>query len=420
MVSNFNKISARRLGWAISIACLAILAISVIAIQLNQWELGATILTWLAILTLGIAGTITLIRSTKLKPATAKSATTTEQLFEILEKLPIGVCTRTNGKVSYANETWRTLAGEFGKNDFIFDPTGKSDTKRVHPEDVKAVKNFFGSQAGATETAAINFRLQDGFSVSYVEACLRNLSAGDSSKTQVAYLVDVSKSFEYEQELKEKNQSVESGNEMLRKLVLDLEKNFQAMVQSLVKAVEAKDPYTAGHSERVMAYAVWIGEAMNLSSEDLRTLRMGCLVHDVGKIGIRDSILTKPEGLTPDEFTQVRTHPELGARMVESIPLFEDCLPIIRDHHEKLNGTGYPNGLKGDEISLLVRIATVADCFDAMTSTRAYREGMPADQAFAELQKDVLKGALDPDVVQIFSEIIHREGLMWIPTSQAA
>ncbi|RYG65064.1 HD-GYP domain-containing protein, partial [bacterium] len=236
----------------------------------------------------------------------------------------------------------------------------------------------------------------------------------------IAYFFDVTDTRRAEAEVRDKQESLESANRLLRETLMDLEANFQAMVQAFVKVVEAKDPYTAGHSERVMAYAMWMGEAMGLRPDELRTLRMGCLVHDVGKIGVPDSILTKPDSLNDFEFAAIRQHPSAGVRIIEHIPLFNDCVPIVRHHHERLDGTGYPDRLKGDEIGTLVRIAAVADCFDAMTSTRAYRNGMDVERAMRELRKDAERGALDPTIVETFDEIVRREGVLWTPMSRAA
>lgn len=423
MVGNYNKFVGLKAALPAGIALGSVGLASFIASQISQInfaDFSAILIIAVCMVPLVLAVLFILTEFGNATSASPVGEVSRSELIEILDNLPIGVCTIEKGKLSYTNTAWKELAGSPQEGRDLFAEEAPVTGSSIHHEDRQRVIETFKNSARDQKEQCIDFRLDHGFSESHIEAHIRTIKNEEARADQIAYLLDVTRSFEYERELKEKNYSVEAGNEMLRRVVLDLEKNFQAMVQSLVKAVEAKDPYTAGHSERVMAYALWIGEAMQLSQKDLRTLRMGCLIHDVGKIGIKDSILTKPGSLTSGEFDEIKTHPEVGARMVESIPLFQECLPIIRNHHEKLDGTGYPNQLKGDQISLLVRIASVADSFDAMTSTRAYREGMLPEQALAELQKDVLKGTLDPDVVKIFSEIIDREGLLWIPVSQAA
>jgi putative two-component system response regulator len=170
-----------------------------------------------------------------------------------------------------------------------------------------------------------------------------------------------------------------------------------------------------------MQYSMLIGNALKLPPSEMKILQMGTLVHDIGKIGIPDEILTKPDHLTDAEYRIVKAHAENGARMVENIPIFLDCVPIIRGHHERLNGTGYPNGLKGEEISLVVRIAAVADVFDAMTSNRAYRTAVPTEEAIQVLASMAEANELDPKLVKILTEIVLKDGPLWTQeASQAA
>jgi HD-GYP domain-containing protein (c-di-GMP phosphodiesterase class II) len=144
----------------------------------------------------------------------------------------------------------------------------------------------------------------------------------------------------------------------------------------------------------------------------MRVLELGTLVHDVGKIGIADAILTKPGKLTDLEYAEIKTHPELGVRILEGIGLFHDCMPIVRWHHERLDGSGYPDKLKGDEIPFLVRISAVADVFDAMTSTRAYRSGIEPRIVLRFLKEDAEKGFLDPIVVAALETAVARRGVI--------
>lgn len=192
----------------------------------------------------------------------------------------------------------------------------------------------------------------------------------------------------------------------------ELQANLEAMIRAMVKAIEAKDPYTAGHTERVTRYALQLADAIGVSEEDRLILRMGTLLHDIGKLGVPDHILTKPSGLTDEEFEVIKMHPAIGANVIEDIPYFKACVPIVRWHHERLNGHGYPDGLAGDEIPLLVRIATIADMYDAMTSTRAYRKAMSPLAALGELTKDVLRGSVDPELVAAWEIVLADAGLL--------
>lgn len=331
-------------------------------------------------------------------------------LEKVLDTIPLGVFISNSDGICYVNKALKPVA-DAAPLDSILELIDEADRAKLKwsLDQVRA--------AGTPMTCQLRFQ-KPGCDPIEME-CHSSPIVGKPGEV-ASYLVDVTHALNYERELQQKNLSVEAANEMLRSVVTDLERNMQATVQALVKAVEAKDPYTAGHSERVMAYALWIGEAMNLSQNDLRILRMGCLIHDIGKIGIKDSILTKPSGLTEEEFAEIKKHPNVGVSMLEGVPMFEDCIPIIKHHHERLNGTGYPDRLSGDQIPLLVRISTVADSFDAMTSTRAYRQGMSVEKALSELQKDVLRGNLDPKVVQVFTEIIEREREFQNLDSQAA
>jgi putative nucleotidyltransferase with HDIG domain len=162
---------------------------------------------------------------------------------------------------------------------------------------------------------------------------------------------------------------------------------YLGAIRALAAALDARDPYTAGHSERVSALSVEIGKALGISDRDLSVLRLGALLHDIGKIGVPDEILRKPASLTPAEFELIRAHPVIGARILRSIPFLTEHLPIVELHHERPDGHGYPYGLIGAGIPVAARIVHVADAYDAMTSARAYRPGRLPHEALAELQR---------------------------------
>jgi HD-GYP domain-containing protein (c-di-GMP phosphodiesterase class II) len=167
----------------------------------------------------------------------------------------------------------------------------------------------------------------------------------------------------------------------------DTQEAYLGAIRALVAALDARDPYTAGHSERVSALSVAIGKAMAVSDQELDTLRLGALLHDIGKIGVPDDVLGKPGALTPDEFALIQAHPLVGARILRSIPFLAPHLPIVELHHERPDGRGYPYGLRGNAIPLAARIVHVADAYDAMTTARAYRPARLPQEALAELHR---------------------------------
>jgi HD-GYP domain-containing protein (c-di-GMP phosphodiesterase class II) len=161
------------------------------------------------------------------------------------------------------------------------------------------------------------------------------------------------------------------------------------VVRAITAAIDAKDPYTVGHSERVSDFSVEIAREMGLSPEEIYHLRFGSLFHDVGKIGIPDAILTKPGKLTDEEYQKMKAHPVIGSKILGHVRLFEDELNVMVEHHERLDGKGYPNGLSDGQISRTGRIVAVADVFDAMTSDRPYREAIPVDHVFDYMKSKV-------------------------------
>lgn len=182
---------------------------------------------------------------------------------------------------------------------------------------------------------------------------------------------------------------------------MNLKSAYVDTVSALVQALEAKDPYTRGHSERVAKYAEVMARELKLPDDKIETLRYAALLHDIGKVGIARRILNKPGRLTNDEFKHIQAHPKIGAEIIGDIDFLKTAIPAVYYHHERLNGTGYAEGLSGDRIPLLARIMTVADSYDAMTSTRSYRPALSAKEAAAELV--ACSGSqFDPRVVEAF------------------
>lgn len=179
-------------------------------------------------------------------------------------------------------------------------------------------------------------------------------------------------------------------------------------VRSILQALDMKDHYTFGHSMRVTYYSLTLGQEIGLNSKELYELELASLFHDIGKIGIPDSVLLKPERLNNEEFQIMKTHPEKTAEILEGFEPFHDIARYAKHHHERYDGRGYPSQLKGEEIPLYSRIILISDTFDAMTSTRPYRKGLPYQVAFDELEK--FSGTqFDPKLAQEFIKAMKKD-----------
>ncbi len=201
---------------------------------------------------------------------------------------------------------------------------------------------------------------------------------------------------------------IASINLELKKSKEDLERAYLESIEALRFTVEAKDRYTKGHSDRVSEYSVLIGKEIGLPNEELKKLRIGGLFHDIGKIGVPDSILLKTEKLTDEEYSEIKNHPSIGKHILSSASIFADIVPIVYHHHEKYDGTGYPGKLKGEDIPLLARITAIADTFDAMTSKRSYREALSLDVAKEEIKR--CSGTqFDPKLVEAFLKVYEQK-----------
>lgn len=188
----------------------------------------------------------------------------------------------------------------------------------------------------------------------------------------------------------------------------ELEAAYLDTIGILRQTVEAKDPYTRGHSDRVSEYSVLIGSELGFDDKTLHTLRIGGLFHDIGKIGIPDSILLKESKLNDEEYSQIKNHPSIGAHILGDAKIFNDIIPIVKHHHERFDGKGYPSQLKGSEIPILARITAVADTFDAMTSKRSYRDALSLDTVIAEIER-CSGSQFDPEIANIFLNILKNK-----------
>ena len=183
---------------------------------------------------------------------------------------------------------------------------------------------------------------------------------------------------------------------------------LEMAARSILLALDMKDSYTFGHSTRVAFYSQELGKEMGLSSEELYQLELASLFHDIGKIGIPDNILLKPTRLSQDEFTIMKTHPERSEEVLKNFSPFEKIAKYARHHHERYDGKGYPDNLKGEDIPYFSRIILISDTFDAMTSDRPYRKGLPYDVAFSELE-EFAGSQFDPKLSKVFVKAMEKD-----------
>jgi cyclic di-GMP phosphodiesterase len=219
----------------------------------------------------------------------------------------------------------------------------------------------------------------------------------------------------YENHLEE---LVEQRTVELDKALNSLEGAYRSTLKALTAALETRDSETHGHSERVVTYSLRLGREYGLSTAEMKALEFGSLLHDIGKIGVPDSILRKPAKLTEEEWVRMREHPLHGQQILRGIEFLEGAARVVAQHHEKWDGTGYPLGMRQEEIDICARIFAVADAFDAITSDRVYRRGKPYEAAAQELD-DWAGRQFDPKVVEAFHRVpkedweeLHRQSLM--------
>jgi putative nucleotidyltransferase with HDIG domain len=184
---------------------------------------------------------------------------------------------------------------------------------------------------------------------------------------------------------------------------------FYNAVETLVRAIQARDPYTSGHSERVSRYSLLIAEKLGLSTKEKHQLYLAAMLHDIGKIGIPDGLLNRKGKLTDEEIQQIRNHVNVGAQMLQALGEMHPIVPLIRHHHEAWDGSGYPDGLSGTRIPVMSRILSVADTYDAMTSNRPYRQAMSGSEAIEELRR-CAGSHFDPNIVEVFLKILDEQG----------
>ncbi|MDF2614161.1 MAG: hypothetical protein K0S71_1947 [Clostridia bacterium] len=215
--------------------------------------------------------------------------------------------------------------------------------------------------------------------------------------------------------LKDKYKEIETSNREITRLYELLKHDYNKETEStknliitLANVIEAKDKYTDGHTRRVAMISRMIGERLGLEEEKLNALEIAGIVHDIGKVGVPESILNKPDKLTDEEFEVIKRHSEVGETILKPLDSLRECLVPVRNHHEKINGSGYPDGLKGEDITIETRILAVADIFDALYSDRPYRNKLPLSSVKDILMKDVNSECLDEEVVRMLFDMIDK------------
>ncbi|ARU39899.1 hypothetical protein CCB80_01605 [Armatimonadetes bacterium Uphvl-Ar1] len=382
---------------------------------LQEGQSSANLRLFIGIFLLSIS-TIVLVRYTanqeiRISQNLENTGSIQAQLSSLIENLPIGLFVIENGKITFANAEWKKQIGIL-PTQTDFHPDLLADA--IHPDEREATVEKITEAVKQAKPFQVQYRIaKPGEPALHVET--RAVPVYDTDgvcRQMLAFTVDLTATVIAKREVETAYGEVNHKNKLLADALAELEKNLESVVKSLVKAVEAKDPYTAGHSERVMQYSLWLGEAIGLGPYERRILELGTLVHDVGKIGIPDAILTKPDRLTDAEYDIIKKHPEYGVNIIGNIEMFRECLPIVRWHHERLDGRGYPDQLKGEEIPVLVRISAIADIFDAMTSTRAYRTGMELDKVLNIMNEISERGEIDAELFATFCQVIHKRGII--------
>jgi putative two-component system response regulator len=239
-----------------------------------------------------------------------------------------------------------------------------------------------------------------------IEVCRRLKSDPASRLTPVVLVTGLS-------DLSDRIKGIEAGaDDFLSKPVHPHELrarvvSLSRMKQALALTIEARDPTTSGHCERLARHGVMLGEAIGLSPEELNNLHRGAYLHDIGKVGVPDAVLLKPGPLTTEEFELMKRHTDIGDRLCEPLQSLRVVRPIIRSHHERLDGSGYPAGLRGDDVPLLAQIVGIVDVYDALTSRRPYRDALTPEVASDHLRREMEEGKFDRQYVEAFLDAVR-------------
>ena len=279
---------------------------------------------------------------------------------------------------------------------------GFETMKAINAENMEIPVLFF-TGVGTMEYAvkAINLGAYDFIPKPIEDLDIFNVKIRRALEKRMYVLKERSYKINLEQEIRDKTRELAEKNKLLEQYSHHLEISAVNTITTLQTALEEKDKYTAGHTKRVTEYSQLIGRALNLSKDDMLVLTRACQLHDIGKLVIDVSCIQKPGPLSKEEWQRVKRHPEIGENIIKPLTFLAPEGRIIRHHHERVDGKGYPDGLTGDKLDILTKIVTLADSYDAMTSTRSYKKNSTMEEAFAELRKHA-GSQFDSEVVEIF------------------
>lgn len=303
---------------------------------------------------------------------------------------PLGMYIAHRGRLQFVNEEFERLTG-YGQRELA----GLDFSEIVFPPDKNAIKARAWQTLNGKEPSIYEYRIltKDGV-VRWVMEAVSPLHE-EGAETILGVLADITRH--------------KKAEETLRTRLGQIRKAFEQVICSIASEAQARDPYTTGHQRRVARLACAIAKEMGLSEEQIERLRMAALIHDIGKISVPRGILCKPDRLTRDEFALVKDHPLVASDVLKGTDLPESVIQIVLEHHERLDGSGYPEGLSGGEISLEARILAVADVVEAMASHRSYRPALGLRRALEEISKN--RGTLyDPDVVDACLRLFNEKG----------
>ncbi|MCC6404227.1 MAG: HD domain-containing protein [Fimbriimonadaceae bacterium] len=373
--------------------------------RMQRTLIGTAVLAFVCLLVLRAST----IQDQTIAAAIDHTARIEREYKRVIDTMPIGMFVFTKEAVEYANSEHEKLFSKWEEGQSL-----TTHLERVFEPDKEGVLRCLADSSETEKPAILNYRIVRPLGdTGYVQTRIVPIfDVFGTFQQMLGFTIDMTENVLAQSEIKRSHAELTEKNVLLEDAIQILESNLNSFVKAMVRAIEAKDIYTAGHSERVTAYSLAIAEELNLSDELKHIISTGAMVHDIGKIGIPGSLLTKPSGLTPEERAIVQRHPVVGATILSGVPAFEPCLGIIRHHHERLNGTGYPDKLDESQIPIEVRIVSAADAFDAMTSQRSYRKGMDLSNVFRELEKDVREHRLDPHVVAALKQVIRVKGII--------